>query len=343
MASPAILLLEDGSVFHGESAGAEALAAGRLVASALIAGMPDLLTDPAYAGTVVCFTYPHVGTAGIVPQDLQSGGIAARAVIARETGRFAANRLGVEPMNAWLARNGIPAIEGVDTRTIAKKGMLKAVVGTGKFADAQLLEAELAKPFEKPVTGVAAPEEWSKGAVKVLVYDFGAKRGFLKKLGEKDCAVKLVPAAHSARDALAEQPKAIVFSSGSGMPGDRPEAVLAAKELLGKVPLWGIGLGAGIIAVAAGAKITPGKPHYGIQPVGRAGSPLGEMTSQAHEFQMDESSLAGAGLAVTYRHLNDNAVEGFACRERGISGHLFNPEGEPGPHDSLHLFNEFMQ
>ncbi|MDR1745347.1 MAG: carbamoyl phosphate synthase small subunit [Planctomycetota bacterium] len=353
MAAPALLLLENEEPLYGRCAGAEGLARGAMVASAFSAGMPDLLTDPAYGGKMVCFTYPHVGTSGVVPDDLQSPRVAARAVIAREMGQCKANRLGVEAMDEWLIRNSIPAMDDADTRTVAgilaRRGLVRAVLGTGEFADLAALEKELAAPFAPPENpGVTNPGDWTEEAGvpvlrKVLVYDFGVKRGFLRRLGKMGCALKLVPANHPARDALADRPDAIVFSSGPGVPDDRPEALPAAKELLGKIPLWGIGVGAGLLAAAAGAKTArDGRGHYGVHPVGLAGGPLGEMTTQAHEFQIDEASLAGAGLAATHRNLNDGAVEGFACSKRRVSGVLFNPEGEPGPHDSLHLFDTFM-
>lgn len=354
MAAPAIVLLENEEPLYGWCAGAEGLARGAMVASALGAGMPDLLTDPAYGGKMVCFAYPHVGTAGVAPDDLQGPRVAACAVIAREMGRFAANRLGVEPMDAWLIRNGIPAMDGADTRTIAgilaRRGLVRAVMGTGEFADPDALAKEFASafpPLENP--GASTPEDWTEEADvpirrKVLVYDFGVKRGFLRALRHAGCAVRLVPSGCSAIDALAERPDAIVFSSGPGLPCDRPEALPAARELLGRIPLWGVGIGAGVLAEAAGAKTAAdGRGHYGVQPVGVIGGALGEMTAQAHEFQIEEASLAGAGLTVTHRHLNDGSVEGFACGRRRASGVLFNPEGAPGPHDSAHLFDAFMK
>ncbi len=216
MPVPAILLLENEEPFHGVAAGAEGLARGAVVASAASAGQPDLLTDPAYGGKIVCFTYPHIGTAGVVPDDLQSGRVAARAVVARELGDFAANRLGVAPMTAWLAEHRVPAIVGVDTRSIAqivaRRGHIRAIAGTGVFADAAALAREFSSrpdAWREEPAGVAAPVEWTENAPDapartVVVYDFGVKRGFLRRLAGCGCRVRLVPSGYPAEKTLAE-------------------------------------------------------------------------------------------------------------------------------------------
>lgn len=356
MALPAILLLENEEPFVGVSAGAEGIARGAAVASTFSAGIPDLLTDPAYGGKIVCFTYPHVGTAGVNPDDLQSDGIAAHAVVAREIGKFAANRLGAEAMDVWLAKNGIPAIEGVDTRTIAELacrfGGVRAVVGTGAFADADALAKEFAAPAEAWAvkhTGVTRPTRWTENApaspgCKVVVYDFGVKRGFLRRLAGLGCELLLVPSGYPADKALAEKPDAIVFSSGAGVPDMRLEAIRAAMQLLGAIPLWGVGVGAGILAAAAGVQMSSNvRNYYGVQPMARAGSLAGEMVSQVTEFRLDKASLAEAGLEVTHANLNDKSVQGYRCAKRKLMGTLFYPEAEPGPRDSLYLFDTFMQ
>lgn len=356
MALPAILLLENEEPFYGWGVGPDGIAHGAMVASAFSMGIPDLLTDPAYGGKIVCFTYPHIGTAGVVPDDLQGDHVAARAVAAREIGRFAANSLGTEAMDAWLARNRIPAMEGLDTRgvteIIARRGLVRAVMGTGKYADVDALAKEFAASgdawkIEHP--GVKKPVDWTEGAAafakcKVVVYDFGVKRGFLRRLAQRGCAVRVVPSGYPASKTLEENPDAVVFSSGVGVPESRLEAMPAAIKLLGMVPLWGVGVGAGVLAAAAGARTTvDGRGHYGVQPVNRIGTALGEMTVQAREFRIEEDSLDGAGLVPTHRNLNDDSVEGFKCDRRRLMGVLFNPEAEPGPHDSLYLFDRFME
>ena len=356
MALPAILLLEGEEPFYGRGVGADGIAHGVMVASAFSAGIPDLLTDPAYGGKIVCFTYPHIGTSGVVPGDLQGDCVAARAVAAREIGRFAANRLGTEAMDAWLARNNIPAMEGLDTRSVteivARRGLVRAVMGTGRYADPDALAREFAASpdaWNIERAGVKHPVDWTEGAVafsqyKVVVHDFGVKRGFLRRLAQMGCAVRVVPAGYPADKTMSEKPNAVVFSSGVGVPDSRLEAIPAATQLLGKVPLWGVGVGAGVLAAAAGARTTVnGRGHFGVQPVTRVGTSSGAMTAQAREFWVEEDSLAGAGLALTHKNLNDGSVEGFKCDKRAIMGVLFNPEGEPGQHDSLYLFDQFIE
>lgn len=355
MALPAILMVEGEEPFHGFGLGYEGVASGVLAVSAVAFGFPDLLTDPSYDGKLVSFSYPHVGNAGVVPEDLQGEGVAARGMVAREICKFAANRLGVESIGDFLTRNRVPAMEGADTRTIAqiaaKRGMVRAVLGVGKYADAGALAERFAHAgdFAPGRTGTAAPYHW-KGAdvtdkhFKVVVYDFGVKQGFLRRLAAGGCSSMVVPSDFPVEAALAENPDGIVFSAGAGTPESRLEALPAAKALLGKKPLWGIGVGAGVLAVAAGAKaVVDGHGHTGVHPVGRLGGPIGSMTVQRHDFWLDEASLAAAGLDMTHRHLNDRSVEGFACDTRRLMGVLFHPESEPGPRDSLYLFDRFHE
>jgi carbamoyl-phosphate synthase small subunit len=355
MALPALLLLENEEPFPGFGVGEDGIARGVMVPCAFTAGIPDLLTDPSYTGKLVCFTYPHIGTSGVVPADLQSDAVAAMGIAAKEIGRMAANRLGEEAMSAWLTRNKIPAIEGLDTRSdtgiLARRGLVRAVIGVGKYADAALLAGEFANAavWEVAKAGTDAPYDWKEGGSagsgkKIVVVDFGVKKGFLRRIAAGGRAVRVMPSASTPDAILAEKPDGVIFSAGNGTPGSRSEAMPAAGALLGKVPLWGIGVGAGLLAEAAGARsVINGCGHYGVQPVGRPGGASGEMTVQAHDFWIEGESLAGAGLEPTHVHLNDGSVEGFRCRERRLMGTLFHPESEPGPHDSLYCFDRFSE
>lgn len=353
MAAPAILLLENEKPLHGVAMGFEGVARGVMATCALASGFPDLLTDPVYGGKMVCFTYPHVGNAGVVPGELQGDAVAATAVVAREFSKITANRLGVETMDAFLKRHRIPAIEDVDTRTIAeivtRRGNVRAVLGCGRYADADALAREFANAaaWTAPAAGTSVAYDWRENvptqpACRVVVCDLGVKRGFLRRLAASGCAVRVLPANSTAIDILAEKPDGVVFSAGPGVPADRPAVLAAVHDLLGKLPLWGVGLGAGILAEAAGAKTTANaRSHLGVHPVGRDGGFSGEMTVQCHEFWIDPASLAGAGLNRTHFNLNDGSVEGFASDGRRVMGVLFHPEAEPGPRDSLYLFERF--
>lgn len=361
-ATPAVLVLENEEPLHGIAVGYPGMAGGLMVTNAIAAGFPELVTDPAYGGLVVCFTYPHVGNAGVVPADLQSDRVHARAVVAREICKIAANRLGEESMPAFLKRHKVPGIEGLDTRRITEivrsRGAVKAAVGCGEYADPAALAKELAAGLcdYTPTPTRRAFAAWtpeshdgtvatSGGAAKkkkVIVYDLGVKTGFLRRLAQLGLSVWLAPHDYPAADALRQGAAGVVFSSGPGSPADWQEAVKAARELAGKLPLFGTGLGAGVLAEAAGAKTrVESTGHHGTNPIGRVGSLTGEMTAQAHSFWLDEESLAASDLAVTHRHLNDKSVEGFACDKRGILGVLFHPEAEPGPRDGTYVFDRF--
>ncbi|MCC8191008.1 MAG: carbamoyl phosphate synthase small subunit [Planctomycetes bacterium] len=353
MTSPALLVVENEKPFHGVSVGKDGLARGHLVAATVSAGFTDLLTDPVYSGKLVCFTSPHVGNSGVVPGDLQSDRVAARGVIAKEFSRMAANRLGVQPICEFLAEQGVPAIEGVDTRSlaeiVARRGMVRAVLGCGAFADPELLTGELESQEVRRLErcGVTERRPWREPVSvalrhRVVVHDFGVKRGFLTRLAGMGCAITLVPGDGPADATLGENPAGVVFSAGPGVPADLPEAIAAAAGLIGKVPLWGIGIGAGIVAEAAGATtVVNNRGRFGAQPVGRTGSASGEMAMHCQEFWIEGESLVRAGLDPTHHNLNDGAVAGFACGRRRLMGVLFHPEAEPGPRDSLYLFDRF--
>lgn len=351
MAEPAILLLENEEPLYGSAAGHEGVARGTLALSALAAGFSDLLTDPVYAGKMVCFTYPHVGNAGVVHDDMQSAGPAASAVIAREFCRIKANRLGNDTICGWMKKNNIPGIEDIDTRTVAeivtRRGKVRAVLGTGACADLAGLERELAKPDQMPTAGTDKEYEFAGDGTKarrmrVIVYDLGVKRGFLRRLSAMGCAVTVVPAGTAASDVLGRKPDGVVLSAGPGAPCCRADVADAAVQLYGKVPLWGVGLGAGIIAQAMGVQVTVNDQwQLGHQTVIRPGQTTGEVTMQCHEFWIDGPSLETKGAKITHVNLNDGSVEGFSCKAQRVMGSLYHPEGEPGPHDSLYLFDKF--
>lgn len=358
MANIAVLVLEDGSVFHGRSVGYEGQAAGKLVAYAGVSGFPDLMTDPSYHEKMVCFTYPHVGNPGVGPGDYQSEKPHAVAAVMREICPVKANRLGEETFGEFLKRHRIPGIDSVDTRRLAgllhEKGPLLAALGGGEYADEKALR-KLMDGWDP--SGPAAREfatararKWDDLSAagdearrfRVVVHDFGVKRGFLRRLGALGCEVKLVPHDHPAKDSLADDIDGVVFSAGPGDPGAELKAIKAAEAVIGKKPLWGVGVGAGVIALAAGADIrVDGRGHYGAQAVGRRDEPSGEMTTQCHDFWIVPDSLGPAGLEMSHFHLNDKSIEGFESEDKALMGVLFHPEAEPGSRDSLYLFDRF--
>lgn len=358
MATPATLVLADGTVFKGVAVGHHGRAAATLVSFACVTGFPDVMTDPSYHDKMLLFTYPHIGNAGVGQADYQSDNVHAKAIICREVSAIKANRLGEMTFDEFLKKHEIPGIVGIDTRHIARiiyeNGPQQAAVGCGKHADpksllAFLKEHDFAAPLKRDFATAKArmynkledsgenPRRW-----KVAVYDFGVKRGFLRRLEKMGCEIKLLPHAATAKDALEESVDGVVFSAGPGIPSDEKKAIKTASEIIGKKPLWGIGVGAGILALAAGAEITvDGRGHYGEHGVGRRDEPSGEMTMQCHDFWLKQDSLSAAKLEMSHYHLNDKSVVGFESEELGMMATLFHPEAEPGPRDSLYLFERF--
>ena len=358
MSDPAVLLLADGTVFTGRAIGAIGRTRGNLVAYAGAFGFPDVMTDPSYLGKMICFTYPHVGNPGVGPDDFQSEMPMAAAAICHEVCPIKANRLGKWTFSEFLANYGIPGIDDIDTRSLSRiiyeKGCVAAALGSGSHADPDALAAWLREPADDTHStreyATRTPHAWQnpnggadgKAKWNVVVHDFGVKLGFLRRLTDMGCAVTLVPHDHPAADSLAGDVDGVVFSAGPGAPAAETKAIESAKAILGKKPLWGVGIGAGILALAAGAKIaSDGACHYGEHGVGRSGEPLAEMAMLACDFSIAPDSLAPARLDVTHFHLNSQAVMGYKSDALGLMANLYHPESEPGPRDNLYLFERF--
>lgn len=360
MSKAAVLVLEDGTVFEGRSVGYEGLASGKIVPYAGVSGFPDVMTDPSYLGKMLCFTYPQVGNPGVGAADYQSDRPWTSAAIMREICPIKANRLGEMTFGEFLQQHQIPGIDSIDTRrltrTLYENGPRFAVLGAGRHADPKKLADHLASldPNVLPdgEYAVRRAQKWTTPGgdgeearrYRVVVHDFGVKRGFIRRLGEVGCEVRLVPCDHPAKDSLADDVDGVVFSAGPGDPAGMAKAIKTAEAIIGKKPVWGVGVGAGVVALAAGAKtLVDGRGRYGAQAVGRRDEPSGEMTMQCRDFWIDPDSLAPAKLDMSHFHLNDKTVEGFESDERAIMGVLFHPEAEPGSRDSLYLFNRFAE
>lgn len=366
--NPAILALEDGSVFRGVAIGVEGEAGGEAVFNTAITGYQEILTDPSYAGQIVTLTYPHIGNTGINTEDWESTRVYAAGLVIRDLPPVYSNWRATEPLDALLRRQGVVAIAEVDTRRLTRvlreKGAQRACLLAGPEIDpdraverartgVEMLGQDLAR-----IVSTAQPYEWSEGDWRVgegyatapphqwnvVAYDYGVKRNLLRLLTQRGCRVTVVPALTAARDVLALRPHGIFLSNGPGDPQACSYAIDAIRELCElRIPLFGVCLGHQLLALASGARTVKLKfGHHGANhPVLDIATGQVSITSQNHGFAVDETTLPPQ-LRITHRSLFDGSVQGIErsdCPAFGFQGH---PEASPGPHDVANLFDHFI-
>jgi carbamoyl-phosphate synthase small subunit len=364
----ATLALADGTTFEGESLGATGEASGEVVFNTSMTGYQEILTDPSYAGQVICMTYPEQGNYGVNRVDEESARPHATAFVVRHHAAEPSSFRAEISLSAYLKAHGVVGISGIDTRRLTRHlrtaGAQMGVVATEGSALALVERARSLPGMEGQdlATRISTPEryEWREGGADawtagerrelpspcfhVVAYDWGLKRAMLRLLAEAGCRVTVVPSRTSAEEALAARPDGVFLTNG---PGD-PDAVVGAREtvsaLLGKVPVFGICLGHQILALAIGARTYKLKfGHRGAnQPVQDLDSGKMDITSQNHGFAVDADSL-GKRARVTHRNLNDGTVEGIEVLDAQAFGVQYHPESSPGPHDARALFGRFVR
>jgi carbamoyl-phosphate synthase small subunit len=376
----AILALEDGSVFHGEGFGAPASACGEVCFNTSMTGYQEILTDPSYKGQIVCMTYPLIGNYGVNSQDVESWRPHVSGFVIRELSPVVSNWRADSSLADYLEKNGIPGIQGIDTRALTKKLRVRGALN-GFLSTLGTDEAE-AKARASGWTGLAGVDYvkevthkktflWdekdeqsasfklaqgpgtsaSRGVplplppadIPIVAYDFGMKYNILRRLRQHGFRTQVVPATTTAAEALAHKPAGIFLSNGPGDPSALGYAVRAVKELVDSgIPIFGICLGHQILGQAFGGKTFKLKfGHRGAnQPVKDLGTEKVEITSQNHGFAVDPASLPGE-VSVDRINLNDRTVEGMRHKRRPIFCVQYHPEASPGPHDSTPLFAEF--
>ena len=364
----AYLALENGTVMEGNSIGADGEKGGDLVFNTAMSGYHEILTDPSYAGQVVLMTYPLIGNYGVAEEDAESDRAWAEAFVVKELSSIASNFRSNIPLGDWLAREGVVAIEDVDTRRLTKmvreEGCLRCIISTTD-SDHESLVAKARAAASTDGQDLASvvtckkPYDWSEPypdsypalipqaegeRLRCVAYDFGAKRNILRSLHHCGFDVTVVPAGTPASETLGMDPQAVFLSNGPGDPAAVKSGIAAVSDLVGKVPIFGICLGHQILSLAMGGKTSKLKfGHRGAnQPVKDLDSGRVEITSQNHGFTVDADTLPD-NVAVNRINLNDQTVEGLRHKTKPVFCVQYHPEASPGPHDSSNLFNEFRQ
>lgn len=365
--SAAILVLADGTLFHGIAVGAMGYTVGEVVFNTSMTGYQEVITDPSYANQLVTLTYPHVGNVGINKQDNESRRIFAAGLIVREVCHYYSNFRAALSLPEYLQRHNIVAISGIDTRKLTRlvreRGAQAGCIMSGEIDEQQALQ--LAKDMrsmagqdlaqhvtcresyrweERECSLTRVQGDLPDARFHVVAYDFGVKHNILRMLVERGCRVTVVPARTPASEVLALKPDGVFLSNGPGDPEPCVYAIDAIRQvLLAELPIFGICLGHQLLGLALGARTSKMKVgHHGANhPVKDLITGRVMITSQNHGFHLDEASLP-PNVQVTHRSLFDGTIQGIALQGRPVFGFQGHPEASPGPHDAAWLFDQFV-
>ena len=369
-ATPALLVLADGTSYRGWSFGATGTAVGEVVFNTGMTGYQEVLTDPSYCGQIIVFTYPELGNTGVNPEDAESDKPYLKACIAKNICERPSNWRSTQSLPDYLKEHQIPGIYGIDTRALTRKirnfGAMNGGISTEILDPNELLERVNAAPSMSGlnlVKEVTTPDvyEWSEPTTTawefntdsqtdseekftVVALDFGVKRNILRRLVSHGCRVIVVPADTSIEEILKHRPDGIFLSNGPGDPSAVTEGIETAKALLkSDKPIFGICMGHQILGQALGAQTYKLKfGHRGLnQPAGL--TERIEITSQNHSFAIDPDSLNNSDVEISHLNLNDRTVAGVKHKSLPIFSVQYHPEASPGPHDADYLFEQFVQ
>jgi len=362
----AVLVLSDGTVYHGNAFGARAEGAGEVVFHTGMTGYQEILTDPSYAGQIVCMTYPEIGNTGCNPLDDESRGVFLRGFVVRDHVDFPSNWRSRESLQDFLARHRVAGITGIDTRALVRRlrtaGAMNGIVAQAPFDLDALRTRAAALPSMAGlnlVDGVTCKEryEWREGTdwalearaqgkrYHAVAYDYGIKRNILRELVNAGFDVTVVPADTPAKTVLALEPDGVFLSNGPGDPAAVTYAIPIVRALVAaRVPIFGICLGHQILGLALGGttrKLRFG--HHGAnQPARDEQTRRVMIASENHGFAVDAAALAKAeDVEVTHVNLNDGTIEGLRHRRLPLFSVQYHPEASPGPHDTAYLFRRF--
>lgn len=367
MRTSALLALEDGTVYHGESIGAVGQSVGEVVFNTSMTGYQEILTDPSYCRQIVTLTYPHIGNVGVNAEDEESDDVFASGLIIRDLSPVVSNWRSEESLEAYLTRHNVVGLAGIDTRALTRrlreKGAMKGCIVAGDNIDVNAA-IQSAKGFEglkgmdlAKVVSTSESYEWHEGCwhldgesraaeprFHVVAYDFGAKKNILRMLVERGCKLTVVPAQTPAEEVLSMNPDGVFLSNGPGDPEPCDYAIKAIQTLLEKdLPIFGICLGHQLLGLACGANSVKMKfGHHGANhPVQELLAGLVMITSQNHGFAIEEESLPDT-LEATHRSLFDGTLQGIHHTSKPAFSFQGHPEASPGPQDAAPLFDHFI-
>ena len=370
MTRPAILVLEDGSVFNGRAIGADGHTVGEVVFNTAMTGYQEILTDPSYSRQIVTLTYPHIGNTGVNAEDEESAAIHVAGLVIRDLPLLVSNFRSERSLDAYLEDHGVVGIAEVDTRRLTRvlreKGAQNGCIMAGEVDEEQALAAARAFPglkgmdLAKEVT-TGQPYTWSEGTWRlgegharldpqgvrfhVVAYDYGIKRNILRMLADRGCRLTVVPAKTPAAEVLAMSPDGVFLSNGPGDPEPCDYAIAAIREIVDSgIPTFGICLGHQLLGLASGASTVKMKfGHHGANhPVQDLASGAVMISSQNHGFAVDEASLPD-NLRATHKSLFDGSLQGIHRTDRPAFSFQGHPEASPGPHDVAPVFDHFIE